>query len=140
MLRVGSWLAFFAACTSSPGGTIDGPTATPDGALGDGGTAYTCSETIDAYCAGPATCMRMWKDVPTCGRPLSGTGTCGPYMVYVAGGVDTSMTSYYDAEGKLVAAVDSGIGHVGCAAGPSTFVAPACGTLTPLPACPDAGP
>jgi hypothetical protein len=135
MPRTWLWLPFLAACTSSPGGPLDGPTA-----VGDGGTAYSCPETIAAYCAAPATCVRMWKDVPTCGRPLSGTETCGPYLVFVAGGVDTSTTGYYDADGALVALINLGIGRVGCVAGPSTFVAPSCGTPTPLPACPDAGP
>jgi hypothetical protein len=135
MMRHCLWLAVWAACTSSPAGPTDGPTRAIDGA-----TPLTCAKTVDEYCAGPATCFRMWKDVPTCGRPLSGTRVCSPGMAFVAGGIDTSTTSTYDADGKLVAVIGEGIGHVGCLAGPATYTPPACGAITPIGPCPDAGP
>jgi hypothetical protein len=146
-----SWLTAIlisAACTSStttsapdaPGGG-DGPPSSPDAAAvtSDGGTSYSCPQSIDAYCVPPVTCIRNFGDVPTCGR-LSGTESCGIFDAFVMGGVDTARTSYYDAAGHLVAIIDFALGHLSCTAGPSTFVAPACGDLHPIPACADAGP
>ncbi len=128
MLRRTFWLAALAACSSSPSA------GAPDRAT------LACAQTIDAACGTAASsCVRKWADLPRCGRML-GTRPCGAYMAFVTSGVDTSSTSYYDASGSLVAIVDFGLVRAGCVAGPSPFVEPSCGELTPLPACADAGP
>jgi hypothetical protein len=124
-----------------PIGAGDVPPSTVDAApvTVDGGATYSCPQSIDAYCVPPVTCVRNFRDVPTCGR-LEGTQSCGSLDAFVMGGVDTARTSYYDAAGHLVAIIDFSLGHLGCTAGPSKFVAPECGDVHPLPGCPDAGP
>jgi hypothetical protein len=95
--------------------------------------------TLASFCATPGNCISAWHDVPTCGSPHDATRTCGSLQAFVQGGVDTSRTSYYDASGNLVAIVEFILAHFSCTAGPSTFFAPDCGELHPLPSCPDAG-
>ena len=130
----------WAACSDSSSlsdatpGTLDAPPQ-----VGDAGITYSCPKTIEAYCVPPVMCIRNWSDVPTCGGPLDGTETCGTFKAFVMGGVDTSHTYYYDADGHLVGIISFVLGHLNCTAGPSPFVAPQCGDETLLPHC-DGGP
>jgi hypothetical protein len=132
-------LGVLVACGSStlPPGPPAGDAAVTRADAG-GGPGLDCPRTVDAYCASSG-CVRLWQDVPRCSAGRDATRVCGAGHAFVVRGVDTTRTDYYDAAGELEAVVLATLVSA-CVAGPPTFVAPACGELEPVPACPDAPP
>jgi hypothetical protein len=92
--------------------------------------------TITDYCAASScdkTLAAAQQDKALC--PAS-QNTCGEFETVTKSGIDTATVYYY--QGGQLIAIDKFLlpGHHACAAGPSSFVEPACGTTSQtLPAC-----
>src|SRR5215831_15929408 len=67
------------AFDAPPPGAADGP---PVVVIDAGPIAYTCPETLDAYCSSNPGCVRRSSDLPTCGSHLIIIEQCGSLLAY----------------------------------------------------------